>query len=101
MAKVELNSALATLSGQIDGLVFKQYKTGIVVSRRPDMSGIKPSPAQKAQREKFRAAAEFHKAVLADPAQREKFTTEARKRGIPVSALTLAAHMKKTRRGKK
>lgn len=97
MAKVKLNSALAALSGNIDGFVFKHYKSGIVVSRRPDMRGIKPSPAQKAQRARFRAAAEHHRAVLANPALHRKFAAEAKKRGVPISALTLAAHMKKTR----
>lgn len=97
MAKAKLNTAIAALSGSIDGFIFKQYKSGIVVSRRPDMSGIKPSAAQKAQRERFRTAADHHRAVLADPVRRRKFAAEAKKRGVPISALTLAAHMKKTR----
>src|SRR5690349_18765650 len=79
MAKVNLNSALAALSGNIDGFVFKHYTFGIVVSRRPDMRGIKPSAAQKAQRARFRAAAEHRRAVLADPALRRKFAAEAKK----------------------
>jgi hypothetical protein len=101
MAKVQLNSALAALSGNLDGIVFKHYKSGIVVSRRPDMRGIKPSPAQKAQRARFRAAAEHHRAILADPTLHRKFATQAKKQGVPISALTLAAHMKKTRAEKK
>jgi hypothetical protein len=60
MPKISLNSALASLSGILDGLVFKHYrkdKRGLVLSRKPDMSKVKPSPAQLARRQLMRKPA--------------------------------------------
>ena len=95
MAKTKLNSALAALSGQIEGLVFKHYASGVVVSRRPRMDKIKPSPKQLAQRERFRAAALFHREVLANPALKRRYQASAKKKGVPLSAVTLKAFMEK------
>jgi len=99
MAKAKLNAALLQLSGQIDGLVFKQYAGGLVVSRRPRMDNIKPSPAQLAQRERFRAAANFHREALANPALKRRYKAAAKKRGVPISAITLEAFMAKKTNG--
>ncbi len=96
MAKAKLNSALLELRGHIDGFVYKQYATGLVISRRPRMDGIKPSPAQLAQRERFRTAAKFHHEVLANSALKRRYTAIAKKRGVPLSAVTLSVHMRKT-----
>ncbi len=97
MAKAELNSLLRALSGSVGGLVFKQYRHGVVVTRVPRMDHIKPSPAQRAQRERFRQAAVFHRTVVADPALRKRYATVARKKGLPLSAVTLAEFMKMKR----
>lgn len=94
MAKAKLNSALQHLHGSVDGLVFKQYSYGLVVTRFPRMDKLKPTPAQRAQRERFRQAAQFHRKVLADPALKKRYTAVARKKGHPLSAVTLAAFMK-------
>ena len=78
MAKVKLNAAFGDLRGSVDGLIFKRYKTGIVLSRSPRMSQIKPSPAQLAQRERFRRAAKFYRKVLADPVMKRRYTATAK-----------------------
>jgi hypothetical protein len=98
MAKVKLNSALRELRGNVDGLIFKQYKKGIVVSRSPRMGHIKASPAQLAQRERFRGAAKFHREVLEDPREKRRFSALATKRGMPLSAVTFAAYLKRSGR---
>ncbi len=95
MAKAELNSVLRHLRGSFDGLVFKQYRHGLVVARVPRMDRIKPTPAQRAQRDRFRQAAQFHRSVLADPALKKRYAALARKKGLPLSAVTLAAFMKR------
>ena len=59
-AKISLNSAFDNLSGTIDGLVFKhdrKDKRGLVLSRKPDMSKVRPSPAQLARRQLMRKPA--------------------------------------------
>ncbi len=53
MAKGKLNPALERLRGQVGELVFKQYGDKLVVSRKPDMSRVKWSKAQRAGRERF------------------------------------------------
>ena len=92
MPKVKLNSALVALRGTLDGFVYKHYandKRGMVLSRRPDMSQVKPSRAQLAHRERMRAAAEFHRQVLADPALLKKYQRIARRARINLSAATM------------
>ena len=91
MAKAELNSHLHEIRGALGGLVFKQYRHGLVITRLPRMEGIKPSPAQRAHRDRSRQAAGFHHEVLADPALKKRYAAEARKKGLPLSAVTLAA----------
>jgi hypothetical protein len=95
MATVKLNSALQHLRGAIDGYVFKHYRYGIVVTRVPRMDRVTPSAAQLAQRERFRQAARFHRSVLADPALKKRYTTKAVKKGLPLSAVTLAEFMRR------
>jgi hypothetical protein len=63
------------------------------------MNRVKPSPAQLAQRERFRLAGKFHQEVLADPALKRLFSTAAKKQGVPLSAVTLTAYMKRTTPG--
>ena len=97
MPKARLHSALAGLSGSIDGFVFKHYrkdKRGQVLSRKPDMSKVKPSAAQLARRELMRRAGEFHRRVLADPALLGKYTALARRRRINLSAATMGDYIR-------
>ena len=95
MATVKLNSALQHLRGAIDGFVYKHYSYGIVVTRVPRMDKIKPTPAQLAQRDRFRQAAKYHKTVLASAAKKKRCSAVARKKGLPLSAVTLAEFMKR------
>jgi hypothetical protein len=95
MATVKLNSALRHLRGAIDGFVFKQYRYGTVITRVPRMNRVAPTAAQLQQRERFRQAARFHHAVLADPTLKKRYSATARKKGIPLSAVTLAKFMKR------
>jgi hypothetical protein len=47
-------------------MVIKQYKYGTVVSRVPDMTGIKPSRDQKQSRNRFKEAVAYAKSILND-----------------------------------
>lgn len=53
MAKAKLNALLEQLSGTIDNWVIKHTQHGTVRSRRPDMSRVKWSAAQIAQRKRM------------------------------------------------
>lgn len=68
MAKVRLHPLLEELRGRIEGLVFRLSHNGkISAYASPDMSRVKRSPAQIAQREHFAEASAYAKAAIADP----------------------------------
>jgi len=96
MPKAVLNSALRSLRGTVDGIVYKHYqdKRGLVVSRMPDMSKVKPSAAQLAQRKAMKRAGEFHRQVLADPKLLKHFQQIAKKQRINLSAATMGAALR-------
>ena len=60
-----------------------------MLSRKPDMSQVKPSAAQLARRELMRQAGEFHRRVLADPVLLKKYKRIAKRQRINLSAATM------------
>lgn len=99
MPKLRLNSAIAGVRGTIDGWVYKHYtkdKRGIVLSRRPDMSRVKPSPAQRAHRERMREAAAYYRQVLEDPALLKKYRKLARQQRIPLPAAIMGERLRRS-----
>lgn len=98
MSKLQLNSALAGVRGTIDGWVYKHYradKRGMVLSRKPDMSKVVPSPAQRKHRAKMKEAAAFHRRVLSDPVLLKKYQRIAKQRRINLSAATMGEVLRK------
>ena len=94
MAKAKLSALLQALSGQIDGLLFKQYASTLVVSRRPQMEGIEPSPAQLAQRQRFRGGQRRSIArCWRIPELKARYTAAAKQQWLPLSAVTMRAFM--------
>jgi hypothetical protein len=67
MAKVTLNPMIKGISGKFGGFVFRSTIDGVVMSRLPTTSRVKPSEAQNAQRQRFREAIAYAKTALADP----------------------------------
>jgi hypothetical protein len=101
MAIAKLNSALQELRGRVGDLVYKQYSYGTVVTRVPQMEGIKPTAAQRAHRNRVRLAGKFYQEVLADPVLLKRCSAIARKRRIPLPAVTLAEYFKAAREGRR
>ena len=88
MAKVMLDPLFAGLSGTMGDLVFKRTRNGqTIVCQRPRKSNAEPSPAQKAQRERFKLAGAYAKAALADPDLRAFYEERAEKEGQSAFAL--------------
>lgn len=82
MATAKLNQALGSLSGKLDGWVYRQVKGKTVVAGAPNPEvPAEPSQAQLAQRKRFTAAQAYMKQVLADPCQREAYEAMARALG--------------------
>lgn len=68
MARLSSGSALHGLRGHLGKeLVFKQYGSKTVVSKYPDMSSVKPSVRQLAQRAVFKEAMLFASLVCRHP----------------------------------
>ena len=89
MAKVELNSALSSLSGRMDSWVYRRTRGGTSVGRRPVFTTA-PTASQVAVREKFRLAAAYAKSALLDPALRSRYETAARGRRLTVFPFVVA-----------
>jgi hypothetical protein len=89
MAKVKLNPFLEGIHGKVGELVFKRYADEVIVARAPDTGDAPPTEAQAAQRERFRLAVLYGKAVVADPETKALYETAARAKGMPVFALAV------------
>jgi hypothetical protein len=88
MAKIKLDPLFAEISGTLGDLVFKRSRNGqTIVSKRPRKSSAEPSPAQLAQRERFRLAAAYATAALADPELGALYRERAAKAGMSAYAL--------------
>ena len=64
----------------------------MIVTKRPDMSSVEWSPAQKAQRQRFKEAVVHVKAALADPKVRARYERRAKKQNKRAWDLAMADH---------
>jgi hypothetical protein len=88
--KFKLNRAFREASGELDGLVYRNVRGNVVVSRKPDTSNVVSSESQIAHRERFKQAAAYGKSVMADAETRALYEAAAKSKNIPVFALTIA-----------
>lgn len=88
MANLTLNSALQGISGRIDSWVYRKFGDRVIIARRPTITGS-PTPAQLVVRDRFKAAAAYAGAVLADPVLQPRYAAAARARGISLFAFAL------------
>ena len=78
MAKVTLNPMLQSLHGRLGNVVFRRSYSGkMTVIKLADMSKVKWSAAQKAQRQRFKQANAYAKAAMAEPAVRAQYQQRA------------------------
>jgi hypothetical protein len=76
MATVTDNLILKGVRGRIGELVIKQYANRIVITKVPDMDGIKPSPKQKAHRKIFGAAVKYARHIAKHPLKRKEYAAK-------------------------
>ena len=92
MAKVKKNVIIEGLSGQIGGLVFKQYGQKTVVCKRPEHDPDRtPTPGEARQRSRIKEAAAKAKSILATEAG-QAYYQAARERLGKHSAYHTAVH---------
>lgn len=71
MATVKNSMILRKLSGKVYGLVFKQYQTGVVISKIPDMSKVRRSSKQIKCNREFAASVAQARTMINDPEKRQ------------------------------
>jgi hypothetical protein len=80
MPKVRFSPLVEEIHGTLYDVVFKRSPKGnMIVTRRPDMSNVKWSPAQKAHRERFKQATAYARAALAEPKLRLRYEKRAKR----------------------
>ncbi len=100
MARVSKHSLFEALSGALGKeIVFKRYADKTVVSRYPDMSKVKASERQKAQRELMKEANAYAGKVKRDPLLRAAYEKDL-KPGESVFHKAKKAFFEKRKNGK-
>ena len=81
MTKVELQPGLRALRGKMGDWTYRQMNGKQTVMKTPDMSRVKWSKAQKANRGRFREAIAYARQAMADPAVRVHYEKIGEKTG--------------------
>ncbi len=96
MAKAKLNPILVELHGKVGDMVFRRTRNGgVSLIRKADMSKVKWSPAQVANRQRFREATAYAKQLLADPQVRATYEELAAKQGKRASEVAISEYLQK------
>lgn len=91
MPKVRFQPLIEEIRGTFYDVVFKRSPQGKpIVTKRPDMSNVEWSEAQRAQRQRFREANAYARAAMADPAVRRVYETMAVAQKKPPYRLAMA-----------
>lgn len=88
--KFKLNRAFREASGHLDGLVYRNVRGEVIVSRKPDPDNLVYSENQIAHRERFKQAAAYGKAALANPTVRALYEAAAKEKDLPIFAAIIA-----------
>ena len=96
MPKAKLNPILLELHGKLGDMVFRRTRNGgVSVIRKADMSKVKWSPAQVANRQRFREAVAYAKQLLADPQVRATYEEIAAKQGKRALEVAVSEYLQK------
>jgi hypothetical protein len=79
MARASSNLILKGFSGKLGELVVKQYANKIVITRKPDMSGVKKTELQKLRQSKFRQAVAYAQSIIRDPKKKVNYAKKLKK----------------------
>ncbi len=90
MAKITLNPTISSLSGKMDGWVYRQQNGQTSVMPYRAKKPARPTAAQRKNRERFRAAHTYAAEVLADPLRREMYQKLGASRNQPPNALLIS-----------
>lgn len=95
MAKVILAPFIEEIHGTMNDIVFKKTPKGeIIMTKKPDMSKVKWSKAQKANRQHMSDAITATQLALLNPQVRAKYERKAKKQGRHAWNLALSDCLK-------
>lgn len=95
MAKITLSPFIKDIRGKVGDTVFRRLPNGeLIASKKPDMSNVTWSKAQKAHRQRFKKAITYAKAAMAEPKVRSKYEKAAVKAGKRPFDLAVADYFK-------
>jgi hypothetical protein len=89
MANVRLNPVLQSVRGKVGDLIFSKRNGGVFISRKSENANRIVTPAQQAVRDRFRQAALYGKAAMADPQVRALYAAQAKKRKRPIFSVMI------------
>lgn len=82
MSKVTLYPVIKSIRGKLGNMVFRRSPTGeATLIKLADMSKVKWSKAQKAHRQRFKAAVAYARAAMSDSTVRKLYEKMAKKQG--------------------
>ena len=99
MAKVKLNPMIEEVQGKFGDMVFRRTRNGgLSLIRKADMSKVKWSPAQKANRQRFREATAYAKQALTNPELRAMYEEFAAQTGKRPNEVAISDYLKKQKK---
>jgi hypothetical protein len=93
MAALNFDPLVNRVKGKLGNFVYKQVGDSVYISKRPTANNSEPSPAQVELRERFRRAALYGKAVIADPVAKAVYAAVAEMRCLPIFSVILTDYM--------
>src|SRR5688572_33275708 len=90
MAIITLNPTISSLSGKLDGWVYRQQNGQTTVMPHRPRKQSRGTVAQKKGRDRFREAHAYASQVLADPMRREMYQKLGVARNLPPNALLIS-----------
>jgi hypothetical protein len=94
MPIVTLNSALVAIRGRVGDVVFKTYRDKVVMTRVPRFTSVVATPAQRARRDRLKAATAFAHRVYASTRAKAYYTEAARRLGRQPFRLAISDHLR-------
>jgi hypothetical protein len=85
---------VSMIRGKVGNVIVKHYDYGVVVSRVPDMTGIKPTKIQKIKRSRFKEAVAYAGAIIHNPEKKAAYKNTLR-RGKMVYHAAIQEYLKK------
>jgi len=88
-----MNAVLENMSGAIGDLVFRRRAGRVIVARKPEYTNRHPSASQLAHAERFRQAAAYAKAALADAILRPIYDAASKEKGVQPYPLAVGDYL--------